>query len=198
MITDTDNLFAIIDSCIRLSQAESSAFLESFSMIKDKIIIKPLYTGDTIMRKITILLLTIFSLTAVAHADSGLINVKSAHNVKETTDRLEKALNAKGMTVFIRINHAEGAQKVGKSLRPTELVIFGNPKVGTPLMQCSQSVAIDLPQKALIWEDEKGTVWYSFNDPGYLAQRHGLAGCDAVLKKVGTALNNFAAAATKP
>ena len=150
------------------------------------------------MRKLTILLMTIFSLTAIAHADSGLINVKSAHNVKETADRLEKALNAKGMTVFIRINHAEGAQKVGKNLRPTELVIFGNPKVGTPLMQCSQSVAIDLPQKALIWEDEKKTVWYSYNEPAYLAQRHGLNGCDAVLEKVGKALNNFAAAATKP
>ena len=102
------------------------------------------------------------------------------------------------MTVFIRINHAEGAQKVGKDLRPTEVIIFGNPKVGTPLMQCSQSTAIDLPQKALIWEDEKGQVWLSYNDPNYLANRHGISGCSDVIEKIQTALSNFAAAATLP
>ena len=150
------------------------------------------------MKKLTILLILIFSLTAIAYAESGLISVRSSHSVKETADRLEKALNAKGMTVFIRVNHSEGAKKVGKHLRPTELVIFGNPKVGTPLIQCNRSVAIDLPQKALIWEDDKGTVWYSYNDANYLAQRHGLGDCTAALKKVGKALQNFAAAATKP
>jgi uncharacterized protein (DUF302 family) len=102
------------------------------------------------------------------------------------------------MTVFIRINHAEGAQKVGKKLRPTELVVFGNPKVGTPLMQCSQSVAIDLPQKALIWEDEAGLVWLSYNDPRYLAKRHGITECVNVIKKIEKALSNFAHAATRP
>ena len=100
--------------------------------------------------------------------------------------------------MFIRINHAEGAQKVGKSLRPTELVIFGNPKIGTPLMQCNRSVGIDLPLKALIWEDNKGTVWYSYNDASYLSQRHGLGECTAVLEKAGKALQNFAAVATQP
>ncbi|BCO08021.1 hypothetical protein GF1_03970 [Desulfolithobacter dissulfuricans] len=98
----------------------------------------------------------------------------------------------KGMTVFARINHAEGAQKVGKKLRPTELIIFGNPRVGTPLMQCAQSVGIDLPQKALIWEDEKGQVWLFYNDPEYLADRHGIKGCDEVIKKIANALGNFA------
>jgi uncharacterized protein (DUF302 family) len=93
--------------------------------------------------------------------------------------------------VFKRIDHAAGAQKVGKTLRPTELVIFGNPKVGTPLMLCSQSVAIDLPQKALIWQDEAGQVWISYNDPQYLALRHNIRGCDKVLKKVAGALGNF-------
>jgi uncharacterized protein (DUF302 family) len=102
------------------------------------------------------------------------------------------------MTVFNRINHAEGAKKIGSSLLPTELVIFGNPKVGTPLMVCSRSVAIDLPQKALIWEDDKGQVWLSYNNPTYLAERHGISGCQEVLKKVAGALKNFAAAATKP
>ncbi len=100
------------------------------------------------------------------------------------------------MTVFARINHAEGAEKVGKQLRPTELIIFGNPKVGAPLMQCGQSVAIDLPQKALIWEDEAGQVWLSYNDPKYLAKRHSINDCDEVIKKIETALGNFAKTAT--
>ena len=132
----------------------------------------------------------------MAYAETGLISIKSSGDVKATADRLENNLKQKGMTVFIRIDHAAGAQKVGKTLRPTELVIFGNPKVGTPLMQCSQSVAIDLPQKALIWEDEKGQVWLSYNDPHYLAERHGLTGCAEVIKKMENALSNFAKAAT--
>ena len=139
-----------------------------------------------------------FGLASVAVADSGLVNVKSTHSVKDTADRLEKALATKGMTVFIRIDHAAGAKKVGLALPPTELVIFGNPKVGTPLMQCSRSVAIDLPQKALIWEDDQGQVWLTYNDPAYLATRHAITGCKAVLEKVGGALKNFAAAATQP
>jgi len=102
------------------------------------------------------------------------------------------------MRVFIRINHTDGAKKVGKKLRPTEVIIFGNPKVGTPLMQCSQSVAIDLPQKALIWKDEKGQVWLSYNDPKYLAKRHGIKECIEAIKKIENALRNFANAATTP
>ena len=95
------------------------------------------------------ILAIIFSSSSVL-ADNGLISIKSAHDVKTTADRLENILKEKGMTVFTRINHSAGAEKVGQQLRPTELVIFGNPKVGTPLMQCNQSMAIDLPQKALI------------------------------------------------
>jgi len=98
-------------------------------------------------------LLALFCSSVIA--SEGMVNVKSVHAVNVTADRLENVLKSKGMTVFTRINHAAGAEKVGKTLRPTELVIFGNPKIGTPLMQCSQSIAIDLPQKALIWEDEK-------------------------------------------
>jgi len=134
----------------------------------------------------------------VAWADSGMISVKSFHDVGTTADRLEKVLKAKGMTMFIRIDHAEGAQKIGKTLRPTQLVIFGNPKVGTPMMQCRQSVAIDLPQKALIWEDETGQVWFSYNDPKYLAMRHEISACTEVINKIETALGNFAKAATIP
>ena len=102
------------------------------------------------------------------------------------------------MNVFGRINHAEGARNVGQELRPTELVIFGNPKVGTPLMQCGQTVAIDLPQKALVWQDEDGQVWITYNDPQYLAARHKVNGCKTVLDKVKNALKNFAEAATQP
>ena len=135
-------------------------------------------------------------ITTTASANEGMISVKSAHSVKVTADRLENILQAKGMTVFKRIDHAAGAASVGKELRPTELVIFGNPKVGTPLMLCSQSIAIDLPQKALIWEDANGQVWFSYNDPKFLALRHNTQGCDAVLNKVATALGNFAAKAS--
>ena len=131
-------------------------------------------------------------------ATDGMVKVKSAHTVKQTADKLEKVLAAKGMTIFVRVNHAQGAQKVGQALRPTELVVFGNPKVGAPLMQCQQSVAIDLPQKALIWEDATGQVWLAYNHPRHLAARHNITGCDPVLQKIETALGNFAKAATAP
>ena len=150
------------------------------------------------MHQILSAFVAILILVSPAIADNGLVSVKSSHDVKTTADRLENKLKEKGMTVFTRINHAAGAEKVGKKLRPTELVIFGNPKVGTPLMQCSQSVAIELPQKALIWEDQKGQVWLSYNDPNYLATRHGIMGCADIIAKIQTALRNFAKAATMP
>lgn len=148
------------------------------------------------MRKF-LLAIAMFGLIQMpSFAAEGMTSVKSAHSVAVTADRLENILKAKGMKVFNRIDHAAGAASVGKELRPTELVIFGNPKVGTPLMQCSRSIAIDLPQKALIWEDAGGQVWLSYNDPKFLALRHATQGCDAVLKKVAGALANFAKAAT--
>ena len=150
------------------------------------------------MKKLFCTVVTLLSLSTPIYADSGLVSVKSSHDVKTTADRLESTLKQKGMNVFIRINHAQGAQKVGMELRPTELIIFGNPKVGTPLMQCAQSVAIDLPQKALIWQDEKGQVWLSYNNPNYLVERHEISGCDEVVKKIEGALGNFAKAATMP
>lgn len=150
------------------------------------------------MRQLFLTLMVILFFVSSAAADTGLVKVKSSFGVKETADRLESTLSQKGMTVFIRINHAEGASKIGMNLRPTELIIFGNPKVGTPLMQCSQTVAIDLPQKALIWEDEAGQVWLTYNDPKYLAARHDISECAEVLKKIQKALRNFASAATMP
>ena len=150
------------------------------------------------MRYLLCTLMAMFFFASVTYADNGIISIKSSHDVKTTVDRLENILGEKGMTVFIRINHAEGAQKVGKKLRPTELIIFGNPKVGTPLMQCGQSVAIDLPQKALIWQDEAGQVWLSYNAPKYLASRHSIKGCGEIIKKIEKALGNFARMATMP
>lgn len=148
------------------------------------------------MRKLILILMSIVFLTSLALADNGLIRVKSPYSVKDTADRLEEILQVKGMTVFARINHAAGAQKVGKTLRPTVLIIFGNPKMGTLLMQCNQSVAIDLPQKILIWQDQKGQVWLAYNAPEYLAKRHDIRQCGDVLKKIKKALGNFAKAAT--
>ena len=143
----------------------------------------------------------IFVLCLISHAwavsaDSGLVSIRSDDGVKVTLDRLEQVLNEKGMTIVARIDHAGAAQKVGKVLRPTELLIFGNPKVGTPLMQCGQSIAIDLPQKMLAWEDDQERVWLTYNDPFSLAHRHGILGCDEALRKVANALSNFAQAAT--
>lgn len=136
-------------------------------------------------------------ITTPALADNGIITVQSNHDVATTADKLESVLGQKGMTVFTRINHAEGAKKANLELRPTEVVIFGNPKIGTPLMLCSQTTALDLPQKALIWEDEKGQTWLSYNDPEYLKERHNIEGCDAVIGKVKGALAKFAGAATQ-
>jgi uncharacterized protein (DUF302 family) len=149
------------------------------------------------MRYIVCLIMVLAAANTVVGAE-GVTSVKSAHSVAETADRLESVLKEKGMTVFVRIDHAAGARSVGESLRPTQLVIFGNPKVGTPLMTCRQTIALDLPQKALIWEDEEGSVWLSYNEPAYLAHRHDLEGCRDVLAKVAKALSSFATAATAP
>ena len=118
-------------------------------------------------------------------ADDGLVHVESDYSVSQTTDRLENIFTQKGMTVFNRIKHSDSAQQVGVDLRATELLVFGNPKIGSPLMKCQQTVGIDLPQKALIWEDANGTVHITYNDPAYLKKRHDINGCDAVLDKVG-------------
>jgi uncharacterized protein (DUF302 family) len=148
--------------------------------------------------RILLAVTTLFAVATVARAGDGMITLESPHDVKTTADRLETALQEKGMTVFDRIDHAGGAEQAGLELAPTVLVIFGNPKVGTPLMHCGRSAAIDLPQKALIWEDEGGKVRLSYNDPQYLAKRHGIEGCEKVLNKIEKALGKFAEAAVAP
>lgn len=107
-------------------------------------------------------------------AADGLITIKSSFGPQETMTRLEAEVEAKGLTVFAHIDHAAGAAAVGLPLRPTDLLIFGNAKGGTPLMQQAQSIGIDLPLKALIWQDERGTTWLSYNEPAFLVRRHGL------------------------
>jgi uncharacterized protein (DUF302 family) len=132
-------------------------------------------------------------------AADGLITMRSSNGPKDTMNRLEANVKANGMTVFARIDHAAGAAQVGLALRPTELLIFGNPRGGTLLMQSAQTAGIDLPLKALVWQDESGTTWLSYNDAGWLAERHGL-GQDAErpISAIAAALSAVANAATSP
>ena len=131
-------------------------------------------------------------------AIAGLTTIKSSHSPGDTMSRLESAIKAKGLAVFARIDHAEGATAAGLSLRPTEVLIFGNAKGGTPLMQAAQTIGIDLPLKALVWQDAAGDTWLSWNDPAWLAARHGLSGVDAVTGKLSALLDDLAKAATSP
>ncbi len=144
-----------------------------------------------------IILLSLASTVSMASNTNGVIKIKSTHSVTETINKLEAVLTKKGMTIFKRVDHTAGAKKVGLQLRPTELLIFGNPKVGTPLMQCSQTAALDLPQKALAYKDKNGQVWLVYNDPAYMAKRHDLKNCDAAVQKVTNALAKFASMATE-
>ena len=145
----------------------------------------------------TLLLPLLLSIASLASAADGLIAIKSPHSAPVTMNRLEDIAKQRGLTVFARIDHAAGAAKVGKTLRPTEVLIFGNPQGGTPLMECAQSAGIDLPLKALVWEDASAQVWIGYNDPAYLAQRHGVAQCP-VVENLTKALSSLAGAAVAP
>ena len=128
--------------------------------------------------------------------EDGLVTIASNHTVKATIDRIEAGLAAKGIAVFARIDHAAGAASVDLPLRPTELLIFGNPKGGTPLMQSSQTIGIDLPLKFLAWQDAGGQVRLSYNDMKWLAQRHRLdAEVAQAVEGLGGMLAGLAAAA---
>jgi uncharacterized protein (DUF302 family) len=114
----------------------------------------------------------------------GLTTIPSSLGPKETMDRLVAEISAKGMSVFARIDHAAGAAQVGLMLRPTELIIFGNARGGTPLMQSAQTVGIDLPLKALVWQDAAGKTWLSFNEPSWMVQRHHVANAESIVNKM--------------
>src|SRR5258705_13341116 len=125
----------------------------------------------------------------------------SASNIgpKETMDRLAAVVTDQGMTVLARIDHAAAAAKAGMELRPTEVLIFGNPKAGTPLMQAAQTIGIDLPLKALVWQDGSGDMWLSYNDPSWFAKRHGLdREVEATINAMTGALETIARAAAAP
>jgi uncharacterized protein (DUF302 family) len=129
----------------------------------------------------------------------GLTTIASSFAPEETLDRLEAQIKARGLTVFARVDHAAGATAVGMALRPTEVVLFGNARGGTPLMQDKQTAGIDLPLKYLVWQDEAGKTWLSYNEPSWIAHRHGLgAASEAPLKAMTGLLAALAKAATSP
>lgn len=136
-------------------------------------------------------------ITTGAQADDGMVVKQSAHSVAATLDRLAKILTSKGITVFTRVNHAAGAKKAGLELKPTELLIFGNPKLGTPLMMSNPKIGIDLPMKALAWEDDAGKVWLAYTKPDAMKARHGIGDKDPVFKKMTGALGKLTDAAVK-
>ena len=149
------------------------------------------------MASLIIVVLTFSSSPLLAETATGMIKIKSPYSVTITLDRLQSILNKKGMTIFKRISHSDGAAKANLELRDTEILIFGNPKVGTPLMLCQQTVALDLPQKALAYKDKNNQVWLAYNDPAYIAERHQVIGCEVTIAKISKALANLTNAAVK-
>jgi uncharacterized protein (DUF302 family) len=126
-------------------------------------------------------------------AVDGLTTIRSAYGPEETLSRLEAEIRAKGMAVLARIDHAAGAADVGLSLRPTEVLLFGNARGGTPLMQSIQTTGIDLPLKVLVWQDASGDTWLSYNHPSWLAKRHGLGQeAEATISTLAVALDELA------
>jgi uncharacterized protein (DUF302 family) len=137
------------------------------------------------------------SLLTAGAAQADLVRKQSPHSVGDTVDRLEAVVKGNGLTVFARIDHAAGAKKVDMALRPTELIIFGSPKVGTPLMQAEQTLGLDLPLKVLVWKDADGQVWLAYEAPADMAAARGLPKDHPVIKKITGALDNFTNAAVK-
>jgi uncharacterized protein (DUF302 family) len=128
---------------------------------------------------------------------NGLISVRSAHGVAETARRFRDVAEKAGLTVFADIDHSQNAVAAGLALKPTRLLIFGNPLGGTPLMQASRTAAIDLPFKALLWEDDGGTTWLTYNDPRWLAVRHDIdSGADAAIQAIDAGMKKLSLAAT--
>lgn len=147
--------------------------------------------------RLSITILTFLCAPAISQAVDGLIAVSSPYSARETMNRLEEVVKQKGLTIFVRIDHAAGAAKIGKMLRPTELLIFGNPQGGTPLMECAQTVGIDLPLKALVWEDASAQVWLGYNDIAFVAKRHDVPDC-AAPANLSQALTGMIGAAVAP
>jgi YD repeat-containing protein len=151
------------------------------------------------MKHYLLLALAALTFLTLAHAgDNGLITKKSAHPPKETIDRLETLLTKKGITVALRWSHSDRASGVGIDVRPTELIIFGNPRLGSHMFTSNQTAGIDFPMKVLAWEDADGQTWVTYNDPSYLAERHGIDDRTEIVQKMSGALQKLTDAAAAP
>lgn len=150
------------------------------------------------VKSLLLISLLFYSITLYAGSTNikGLNVKSSAFSVSETVARLENILTKKGITVFANIDHAAGAKKIGSNLPATQLLIFGNPKLGTPLLQNQQTAGIDLPLKAIVWEDSQGKVWLGYNDPSYISNRHEINGQEKIIDKMTGALKKFTDYAT--
>lgn len=147
------------------------------------------------MRSILVVAFSLLFFAPAAMAEKLMVVKQSPHSVAKTLDRLTAVMQKKGLTIFARVDHAAGAKKAGLHMKPTELLIFGNPKMGTPLMLAKREIGVDLPLKALAWQDDAGKVWLGYTSPVALKARHGVSGRDEVFKKMTGALNkltNFA------
>lgn len=149
------------------------------------------------MSRLAMTALSISLLVPPAYALGGLIAYPSNHSTQSTMDKLESVAKTHGLKVFARIDHAAGAQSINQPLRPTQLLIFGHPKGGTPLLQCDQTWGIDLPMRVLAWEDEQGKNWLGYTDPAVLAHKHQAAGCDAAFKRLTISLDALVREAVK-
>ena len=143
------------------------------------------------------LVVCLICISSISYADNGMVTKASTYSVAQTLDRFSDILKKKGIKLFARINHAQGAKDAGLSLQPLELIIFGKPQLGNPLMQLQPEFAIDLPLKAIAWQDKDGKVWLSYNSPVYLAQRHAISDQHPAIVKMSGALNKFSDYATK-
>jgi len=142
-------------------------------------------------------LLTILLFTMPTFANDHLITLESSHSVKDTADKFAQLVEQKGLRLFARIDHAANAAGVELELKPTEVILFGNPNAGTILMQCAATVAIDLPQKVLVWEEADGKVQLAYPNPAFMKELHSIEGCDPVLTKITDLLSTLAEAATQ-
>jgi len=147
----------------------------------------------------TVLILSAFIMTN-ATADqhpNAFITIQSKHSVEHTADRFATLVEDKGLTLFTRIDHAANAKGVDLELRPTQVILFGNPLVGTKLMQCAPTIAIDLPQKVLVWEDADGSTQITYNNPEFLQAQHDMQGCEEIITKVSGLLAGLTSAAAE-
>lgn len=151
------------------------------------------------LKHLGIVLVALFiMLGSACTADNGLITKKSPHSAKQTIDRLETMLKQKGITIALRWSHSDRAKGADIDVRPTELIVFGNPKLGSHMFTSAQSAGIDFPMKVLAWEDAQGQTWLSYNDPAYLAKRHGIKDRGEIVNKMSGALKTFTDKAVAP